>query len=237
MDRQERHDIKHDKFVDQVNTYYDDVKRNSQKVILGVVGILALIAIGVLIWGWGARQEKAAQVVLAEAIETFDAPVGDAAVADPNRQGPAYKTDAERIAAAEPKLKDVVAKFPRRDAAQVANLYLAQIEATKGQTDSAIKLYEEFVKKNPDSILAGGAQLSVYQLRMAADPKAVIADLEKASMDEKSILPKETTLSMLAEAYEKSGDKAKATDIYRRIATEFPQSAYAEDAQQKMNRG
>ncbi|MGK2859301.1 MAG: tetratricopeptide repeat protein [Thermoanaerobaculia bacterium] len=237
MDRQERHDIKHDKFVDQVNTYYDDVKKNSQKVVLGVVGVLAVVAIGIAIWGWGARQEQAAQKLLAEAIETFDAQVGAEAVADPNRQGPAFTTDAERIAAAEPKMKDVVAKHSGSDAAQVANLYLAQIEVSKGQTDAAIKMYEEFVKKNPDSLLAGGAQMSIYQLRMATDPKAVIADLEKASIEASSLLPKETVLTMLAEAYEKSGDKAKSLDIYRRIATEFPQSAYAADAQAKINRG
>ncbi len=237
MDRQERHDIKHDRFVDEVNHYYDEVKKNSQKVVLGFVGLLVVIAAGVAIWGWGARQEKAAQQVLAEAIETFDAPVGDAAVADPNRQGPAFKTDAERVAAAEPKLRNVIEKYTSSDAAQVANLYVAQIEVSKGQTDAAIKIYEEFVKKNPGSLLAGGAQMSIYQLRMTADPKAVIADLEKASSDPKSVLPKESVLALLADAYEKSGDKAKSLDIYRRIATEFPQSAYAADAQQKMNRG
>lgn len=237
MDRQERHKIKHDKFVDEVSHYYDEVKRNSQKVVIGVVGLLIVIGIGVAIWGWDARQEKAAQKLLADAIETVDAPVGDAAVADPNRKGPAFKTGAERVAAAEPKFRDVVAKYSRSDAAQVANLYIAQIEVSKGQSDSAIKLYEEFVKQNPSNLLASGAQLSVYQLRMAADPKTVIADLEKASMDEKSILPKESILSLLAEAYEKSGDRARSLDVYRRIATEFPQSAYAAAAKQKVDRG
>jgi len=237
MDRQERHDIKHDRFVDEVNHYYEEVKKNSQRVVIGVVGLLVVIGIGIAIWGWSARQEKAAQTLLSAAIETYDAPVGEASVADPNRKGPAFKTEPERVAAAETKLRDVVAKHSSTDAGQIANLYLAQIELSKGKSDEALKLYEEFVKKNSGNLLAGSAQMSVYQLRLAADPKAVIADLEAASQDEKSIVPKESVLSLLAEAYEKSGDKAKSMDVYRRIATEFPQSAYASEAQQKMNRG
>jgi outer membrane protein assembly factor BamD (BamD/ComL family) len=134
-------------------------------------------------------------------------------------------------------MKDVVSKHSGSDAAQIANLYLAQIALSKGETDAAVKLFEEFVKKNKGTVLAGGAQLSLYQLRMTSDPKAVIPELEKASQDEKSALPKEAVLALLAEAYEKSGDKAKAMDIYRRIATEFPQTAYASEAQQKINRG
>lgn len=237
MDRQERHDIKHDRFVDEVSHYYDEVRRNSQRVVIGVVGLLVLIGIGIAIWGWNARQEKAAGALLADAIETFEAPVGPEAVADPNRKGPAFATEAERTKAAEAKLNDVTSKYSRSDAAQVASLYLAQIDISKGQTDAAIKRYEEFVRKNSGSLLAGGAQMSVYQLRMAADAKSVIPELEKASQDEKSLVPKESVLSLLAEAYEKSGDKARAMDIYRRIATEFPQTPYAADAQQKMNRG
>jgi tetratricopeptide (TPR) repeat protein len=237
MDRQERHDIKHDRFVDEVGHYYDEVRKNSQRVIFGVVGLLVVIGIGIAIWGWNGRQEKAAQVILADAIETFEAPVGADAVADPNRKGPAFATDAERMTAAEAKLNEVASKHSGSDAAQVASLYLAQIEISKGQTDAAIKRYEEFVKKNAGSLLAGGAQMSIYQLRMATDAKAVIPELEKASQDEKSPLPKESVLTLLAEAYEKSGDKAKAMDIYRRIATEFPQTSYASEAQQKINRG
>ncbi|MFA6954752.1 MAG: tetratricopeptide repeat protein [Thermoanaerobaculia bacterium] len=237
MDRQERHDIKHDRFVDEVSHYYDEVRKNSQRVMFGVVGLLVVIGIGIAIWGWSARQEKAAQKLLADAIETYDAPVGADVVADPNRKGPAFTTEAERTAAAEKKLTEVVSKYGRSDAAQVANLYLAQVDVSKGQTDAAIKRFEEFVKKNPDTLLAGGAQMSIFQLRLAADAKAVIPDLEKASQDEKSLLPKEAVLSLLAEAYEKSGDHAKSLDIYRRVATEFPQTAFAAQAQQKINRG
>lgn len=237
MDRQERHDIKHDKFVDEVSHYYDEVRKNSQKVMIGVVGLLAVIGIGIAIWGWNARQEKAAQTLLADAIETYEAPVGADVVADPNRKGPAFTTDEERTKSAETKLDDVASKYSRSDAAQIASLYLAQIDLGKGQTDAALKRYEEFVAKNKGSLLAGGAQMSIYQLKIAADPKTAIPELEAASQDEKSLLPKEAVLSLLAEAYEKGGDKAKAMDLYRRIATEFPQTAYASAAQQKINRG
>lgn len=237
MDRQERHNIKHDRFVDEVNRYYDGVRQNSQRVVIGVVGLLVVIGLTLAIWGWNARQEKAAQQLLADAIQTYDAPVGADVVADPNRLGPAFTTDAERMAAAETKLNDVVSKYGKSDAAQVANLYLAQLEVSKGQTDAAIKRFEAFVAKNSGSLLARGAQLSVYELRLGADAKSVIPDLEKASQDEKSLLPKEAVLSLLAEAYDKSGEHAKSLDIYRRVATEYPQTAFAAEAQQKINRG
>jgi len=188
MDRETRHQIKHDRFIDEVTHFYDDVRKNSQKVIVGLVVVLAVIGVGFGIFTYGARQERQAQNRLAEAMDILGKPTGDMP-ATPGGEAPKYKTEAEKVAAAEPILNEILDKYSRTDAAQVAQLYVAQVELGRGEVDSAIARYEAFAKKNPNHILAGGALVSAYELKLEKSPESVFPELESALNDTKSIVP------------------------------------------------
>jgi tetratricopeptide (TPR) repeat protein len=232
MDRETRHQIKHDKFVDEVSDFYDDVRKNSQKVIIGLVGVLVIIGIGFAVVTLGARQERQAQGRLAEAMKILGEQAGEAPAA-PGAEAPKYKTEAEKIAAAEPILNEILDSHSRTDAAQVASLYLAQIELGRGETDKALSRFESFARKNKSHILAGAAQMSVYELKLEKSAEAVIPELESELATTKSVVPQESIMMLLGKAYEKAGNKEKSQEMYRRVATEFPQSPYASEAQQK----
>jgi len=225
MDRETRHQIKHDKFVDEVSHFYDDVRNNSQKVIIGLVGVLAIIGVVFGVMTLGARQERKAQIKLAEAMDVLSEQAG--------AEAPKYKTEAEKVAAAEPILNEVMNDYSRTDAAQVAELYMAQVDLGKGDVDKAIGRYEAFVKKNSAHILAGSAQMSVWQLKLEKSPESVVPELESALNNKEGIVPQESVMMLLAEAYAKSGNAAKSQEMYRRVATEFPTSPYAAEAQEK----
>jgi tetratricopeptide (TPR) repeat protein len=232
MDRETRHQIKHDKFVDEVSGFYDDVRKNSQRVVVGLVGLLVIIGIVFGVVTLGARQERQAQARLAEAIDILGQST------DPfGEEAPKYKTEAEKVAAAEPILNGLVEDYSRTDAAQVAQLYLAQVDLGKGDVDKAIERYETFAKKNGDHLLAGTALMSVYELKLEKSAELVIPDLEKALTDSKRVLPQESVMMLLGKAYEKAGNAQKSQDMYRRVATEFPQSPYASEAQEKSSNG
>jgi len=46
-------------------------------------------------------------------------------------------------------------------------------------------------------------------------------------------LPADTLLALLAQSYDAQGNSEKSKETYRRIATQFPDSPYAMDAQRR----
>ncbi|HVT01881.1 MAG TPA: tetratricopeptide repeat protein [Thermoanaerobaculia bacterium] len=226
-----KHDIKHDRFVEEVNSFYGSFRSNAKSFAAVLMAIAALVGIGCAVWVWRAHREVAAQNRLAEGIDIMSATVGPAP-AQPGDTTLHYKTLSEKIAKAEPIFQDVAAKHSGTDAADVADIYLARLAAGRGDLEGARKRYAKFIDDHPRSILAGSAQLSIYELQLAkGELKPAIASLEKELKDDSSKLPKDAVLAMLGRAYEQSGDATKARDVNRRITNEFPESAYARDAQ------
>jgi TolA-binding protein len=236
MDRQHRHDLKHDKFVDEIGVLSGKARDNQRLLLLLAGGLIALAAIVYGIFFYLAEREENAQEMLAVAITTFDAPVGDV---PPDQQatqtGPRFKTEPEKTAAAEKQFKEVQAKYSGTDASDVAGLYLARIAAGRGDAKTARPLLEAFVKDQKDHILASAARFSLYQMRIESGEAAQVAvevnaELAKAEPS----LPGDSLLVLLAQAYETQGDTTKSRDAYRRITTEFPESPYAIEAQRRV---
>lgn len=237
MDRQHRHDLKHDKFVDEIGVLSSKARDNQRILLLLAGGLIAIAAIAYGIFFYLGSKEDSAQQALAVAIETFDAPVGDvpADQQQPPQTGPRFKTEAERTAAAEKQFKDVQAKFSGTDAADVAGLYLARIAASRGDTKTARPLLEAFVKDQQDHILASAARFSLYQMRIESGEAAQVAvELNAELIKPQPMLPGDSLLVLLAQAYEAQGDVTKSRDAYRRITTEFPESPYVIEAQRRV---
>ena len=236
MDRQYRHDLKHDKFVDEIGALSSRA-RDNQRLLLLLGG--GLLAVAVIIYGFffyrNNREEKA-QEALAVAIETFDAPVGDVPPEQKATQtGPRFKTEAEKTATAEKQFTDVQTKFSGTDAADVADLYMARMAAARGDIKTARPLLEPFVKAESDHILAGAARFSLYQMRIDGGEAAQVAvELNAELAKTEPALPGDSLLILLAQAYEKQGDVEKSREAYRRITNEFPESPYAMDAQRRV---
>ncbi len=234
MDRQHRHDLKHDKFVDEIGAWSIRA-RNNQRLLYLIAGVfLALAVIGYGIFFYRANQEDKGQAALASAIETIEAPVET--TPQPNRPPTAlsFKTEQERTAAAESKFRDVQAKFSGTDAADVASLYLARMAATKGDAKSARTMLEEFIDDHDDHLLAGSARYSLYQLRIDSGEAAqVVAELNAELAKAEPILPGDSLLVLLAQAYDVQGNADKSREAYRRITTEFPDSPYALEASRR----
>ncbi|HUP64903.1 MAG TPA: tetratricopeptide repeat protein [Thermoanaerobaculia bacterium] len=234
-DRVSRKAIKHDKFVEEMETAYMVARRNAPIVIGSLIGILVLIALLVGAALYFARQEKVAQQKLAEAIEVIEAPV---AGAEAELAEGSYRSEAEKIAKAEPMFREVTSEYGSRDAADVANLYLARIEAGRNEIAPAREKLEEFIDDHPDHILAQSARVSLYEIRLAAGEAADVAsELDEQLAGGKLALPADVGLSLLARAYEAAGQPAQAREAYQRIVNEYPDSPYTLEAQRRLARG
>src|SRR5437763_14579717 len=144
MDRQQRRDLKHDKFVDAIGSLSARAREN-QRLLLTIAAaavVLAVLAYG--IYFYRSNREQKAQVALGTAIETMESPLLPAAGAAPV-PGAKFKTEPERTAAAEKQFKDVETSYGGSDAADVASLYLARIAADKGDIASARTRLQKFV--------------------------------------------------------------------------------------------
>ena len=236
MDRQQRHDLKHDKFVDEIGVLSSKARANQRLLIL-IAG--ATIAIAEIIYGlifFRGTREANAQQALANAIETFDAPIGDPPAGQPAPTGPRFKTEQERETAAEKQFKAVQAQYSGSDANDVAGLYLARIAANRGDVATARRQLQEFVEEHDDHILVGSARYSLYQIRLQNGEAAQVATEVQQELEKKddAALPGDALLALLAQAYEAQGNNEKSIEAYRRIANEFPESPYAADAQRRI---
>lgn len=231
-DRLKRKDIKHDKFVDEVGTVYSSIRTNWFKLLGIALGLIVLLGTVMAVFAWRNRQETTAQDKLAAAIETIETRLGDPSAA---ATAPKFASETEKNAKAEQQFKEIVEKHDGTDAADVASIYLARLEAARGDVPVATRRLRDFLAEHPDHLLAGGVKMSLYEMDLASgDPKKVIGDMEKELSSQTATVPTESLLSLLARAYEITGDQAKAKDMYRRITTEFPDSPYALDAQRKV---
>lgn len=225
-----RKEMKQDKFVEDVNIAYSYASSHRNFIIGSIVGAIVIVAAVWGIWTYRANNEEKAQSRLGEAITIMDSPTSASPGADPSSIK--YKSEDEKIAKALPILEGVAKSYAGTDAADVAQIYLARIAVSKGDVATARTKLEAFVKEHPDHMLATTAQLSLYELDLASgDPKKVATEIEQKVNSQNSKVPTDALLSLLAKAYEMSGNHAKARDVYQRIITEFPDSPYTLDAQ------
>ena len=235
MDRQHRHDLKHDKFVDEIGVLSSKAKANQRLLLTIGLAAVVIALLGYGIYFYRSNQEQKAQLALATAIETFEAPVGELPQGQPVPAGPRFKTEPERTAAAEKQFKDVQAKFSGSDASDIAGLYLARIASGKGDVKTARANLESFIDDHDDNILVGGARFSLYQLRIENGEAAqVVTELNAELVKPEPALPGDSLLVLLAQAYDQQGNVAKSREAYKRITTEFPESPYAIEAQRRV---
>ena len=234
MDRQHRRDLRHDKFVDEIGSLSSRA-RDNQRLLYFIAG--GAVVLAVLIYGvffYRSNREQKAQQDLSVAIETIDSPLM-AAAGSPPVPNAKFKTEADRSAAAEKQFRAVSANYGGTDASDVASLYLARIQAGKGDVAGARTLLQEFVNRNPKHLLVNGARYSLYQIRIDnGEAPQVAQELQAEISKSEPSLPADSLLSLLAHDFEVQGNPEKTKETYRRIVTEFPDSPYALEAQRRI---
>jgi tetratricopeptide (TPR) repeat protein len=228
-----RKGMKHDKFIEDVELAYGFAGRHRAALLGGALGLLVIVLAA---WGWvvwQSNREAKAQADLAAAITLLDSPVSS--VPDPDSLRETFPTEEAKLAKAEPLLRAVASEYGSTDAAQVAGLYLARIEAARGDVAAAKPRLEKIVRSKPEELLTASAQLALFQIELGENPGEAIPKIEREVSRDKGLLPKDAALALLAQAYERAGDTEKSRATWRRILNEFPDSPYAGDAQNRIS--
>ncbi len=231
-------EIKHDIREDEVQTF---LSRVFQKIVdkpilvLGIVGgVLALALIIASVFAFRDSRRQAAASRLTEAIEIYDAPVGEAAAASDDPDAPSFASDEERRTRSKEAFEEIRGSLGAGAASDVAGLYLADIALAEGDTEAARKVWQEFLAGNADHILAISARLNLIHLdRDDGRAAEVAAELEKELADPAKTLPEDVLLFELAKTRDALGESEAAVELYQRILDEHPQSPYASEARRK----
>jgi tetratricopeptide (TPR) repeat protein len=234
MDRQHRRELKRDRFVDEVGSLTSKARENQRLLVTITLAVVALALIVYGIYFYRTNHERQAQDALSAAIEAIDSPLIQPGA--PSNPLAKFKTEDERTSRSEAMFRDVQKKYPGTNAADVADLYLARIDASRGDSANARKLLQSFIDEHPKHMLVGAARYSLYQLRIEnGETQQVIAELNtELGKAQDQVLPPDAILEILSKAYESQGNTEQSKEALRKIIRQYPDSPYALEAQRRV---
>lgn len=143
MDKQEREQLKHDVFVEEV-THGIDYATSHKKQLTMYAGIaVALVAIGTGWYWWSDKQAAERQVALKDALQNQQAAVGPGS--SPFLRS--YPTQEAKDAAIVKSFTELIGKFPSSDEAWMGHYYIAVTKADQGNFAEAEKEWQIVVDK------------------------------------------------------------------------------------------
>lgn len=237
-DRLTRKEIKRrDSFQIFMSTALEYVQRHRRQLIAGAV-ILVVAVVAVVVWGfWAASREERAQVLLAEAIEVYGAPV-EADASEDEADGPTFASDEARRERAQELFTRVRDGHGWSDAAAIAEIYLGKLAVASGDTARARELWQEFLDDQDDHALAAEVRLNLLRLdRAEGRAEQVATELEGMLARQRKPLPGDVILHELAMTLEQLGREEEAVERYQQLLEEYQGSPYSAVARQKTSGG
>jgi TolA-binding protein len=233
--RLSRKDIKRDDFASAVGRGVDFAESHTRELMVTVGAVLLAVLIGLLAYFYVTHRSELANQALAAAVKVYAAPVVPTGAKPNDRQEPSFASEAARRTRARQLFEGVRGDYRWTDAADVASLYLAEIDAATGQPAAARQLWSDFVKKHGDHVLAAQARIDVMELdRSQGKGQQVVQQLRQMLDQSDAPLPQDVILFELAATLEHLNRDQEAAQTYRRLIDEFPQSPYHQPAQQKL---
>lgn len=234
-DRLTRKEMRRDEFADVVGKGVEYAETHTRAILyaVGAFALVALLAGGIYVF-LSHRTDRANEA-LGHALKVYTAPIDAGAPKPDDPQTPSFASEAARKERSRKLFAAVRDDYGSTDAADVAGLYLAQMDAEEGKLADARKVWEAFVKEHQGHMLAGQAQLNLLSLdRKEGKGQEVAQKLRSMLEDAEPALPQDVILFELGDTLEQLGQKPEALLQYQRILDEYPQSPYHSEAQQKV---
>jgi len=230
-----RKDIKRDEFASAVGRGVDYAESHSRELLTTIGCVLLAVLLGILAYFYANHRSELANQALAAAVKAATAPIDPTGAKPADPTAPSFATEAARQARARRLLDRVRSDYRWTDAADVASLYLAEIDAATGKLAAARQRWTDFVKKHGDHVLAAQARIDLLELDRSQGKGQQVAQQLRQMLDQSDApLPQDVILYQLAITLEQLNRDQEATQTYQRLVDEFPQSPYRQTAQQKL---
>ena len=234
MARISRQELKHDEFVESVAEATTYLQRHGRKIaVIAGIGMVAVIAV----FGYrfyAERQSVRAEAELGKTMQTFHARVRLASEPAFDPEEITFASDSVKYQTALKAFGDLAQKYPRTRAARVARYYGALCELQLGQSDAATKKLEELAASEDREI----ASLAKFQLAALYQRAGKWNDAEKLLRQlietPTFSVPKATAELALADQLRQK-NPAEAIKLYQQVQNEFPTSALADTAKERLD--
>ena len=207
-------------------------ERSTLYVVAGVIGALVIAALVIFFLG---RRESGASERLADALKIYGAKVDPLDPKPDDAEAPRFATEQEHLDQSKAAFEKL-AGSGGTEASQVAKVYLGEIAARGGDTETARRLWTEYLDKNPGTALAMSVELNLIALdRQAGKLEEVKTRLEK-QLEEgaQRTLPEDVVLNELATTLEALGRETEAQDTRQRLVDDHPRSPFAFEARRRL---
>ena len=228
-----RRQLKEDKFAKDVQGAVTWASENRTVLAwtVGAVVIIAIVVTSLLLWS--NHQNDVANMELAKALRTLNAPVRPAGT-PPDPTTKSFASNVERGKEAEKELKGIADKFPHTKAGKLAG-YLAGTAAAQAGDNSGAEQQLKSVADSSDKDTAALAKLALANLYSSTNRLSDAAKLYKDLTDHPTdTVPKSEAQLQLAALYEATDPKEAAT-LYQQITKESPNSVAAQIAASRLN--
>ena len=227
-----RKDMKRDELREGLGTVVDFLRDYGRLIVAGIVALLVLVAIAAGYREYQQRREITAAEDLAEALRVYQAPVVPSGATPTDPDQPTFATEEARAASALSMFDQVRSDHGGTDAADIAMVYRAELATRGGDLALARELWEEFLERQKDNMLAAEVALNLMSLdRLEGRGDELIIRLNSMlDSPDRNSLPTDVLLNQLAITLEDSGREEEARRAYRRIIDEFPTSPYVDEA-------
>ena len=236
MKATERHHLKQNEFLVTTARVLDALDRNRSRVLLmaAVALLLAVIVGGYIYWRNG--QADRAGALLGAAMATAESQIAPApSLPGATSAAGTFPTDEARAAAVVAAYNEVITQYPSTRAARVARYHLAGELLDAGRVDEAEQQFRRVADEAGSSLYGPLARLGIAQAQNAAgNTDAASVTLTELAASREGLLPVDGVLMELARTSLKAGRTDDARAAFRRVVDEFPDSAYALDAQQQL---
>ncbi|TNF73112.1 MAG: tetratricopeptide repeat protein [Acidobacteria bacterium] len=227
-----RKDMKRDELREGLGAVVHFLSEYGRTIVAGIVALLVLVAIAAGYREYQQRREITATEDLAEALRIYQAPVLPSGATPPDTSEPTFSTEEARAARAREMFDEIRANHDGTDAADIAAVYRAELATREGDLAQARELWEGFLERQKDHMLAAEVQLNLMSLdRLEGRGEELITRLNSMlDSPDRNSLPTDVLLNQLAITLEDSGREEEARRTYRRIIDEFPSSPYVTGA-------
>jgi predicted negative regulator of RcsB-dependent stress response len=215
---------KDDEFISAGEIVLRWITMNWRPMVAGVVAVLAVAAVWWMVSLWTGARANEASLMLHRAVQTFE---GE----NPSQGG----EPTGDIDAAEQQFREVADRYGRSDHADMARLYLARIDLSRGKTDEALATLEDISRRHGSDAIGRMATLNLIDLKLGSGQGDEVVDQLKQAADETSdALPADLAMYKLARYFDDENRLEEAREYYQRLVDEYQDSPYTFLARQRL---
>jgi len=231
-----RKEMKQDEFVSTVGRITFWVEENLTTLLWGAAGVVVVVGLSYAFLAWRTSKNLEAQGALSVVLETYSAPVGNAAVPD-NPSQASFATEEDKFRTVMVLADGVLESHGSGDTGQIARLYRGLAAFELAEDEKARTDLQAFLSANPSHFMAPQVRRKLAEMDERAGnlDQACDAYRELAQLDS-PVLPEELSLLDLARCLAANGQPEESGATYQRILDDFPSSVYVTEARNSLQK-